>query len=126
MLFSIRWIGSRMTDLPDRIISLLVSHTTTNNHLLTMPTKKGSPTGMAKSSTGLHHHGLAKGGQVKRTGKYLLHKGEQVLSPAKVKAMKQIAGFAMSGKAKKIATKNGCQLLSRARSVRPAGANTSE
>ena len=70
-----------------------------------MPTKKGSPTGMAKSSTGLHHHGLAKGGQVKRTGKYLLHKGEQVLSPAKVKAMKQIAGFAMSGKAKKSATK---------------------
>ena len=94
-----------MTDLPDIIISLLVSHTTTNNHLLTMPTKKGSPTGMAKSSTGLHHHGLAKGGQVKRTGKYLLHKGEQVLSPAKVKAMKQIAGFAMSGKAKKSATK---------------------
>jgi hypothetical protein len=91
-----------MTDLPDRIISLLVSHTTTINHLLTMPTKKGSPTGMAKSSTGLHHHGLAKGGQVKRTGKYLLHKGEQVLSPAKVKAMKQIAGFAMSGKAKNV------------------------
>ena len=65
-----------------------------------MPTKKRSPTGMAKSSTGLHHHGLAKGGRVNRTGKYLLHKGEQVLSPAKVRAMKQIAGFAMSGKAK--------------------------
>ena len=56
---------------------------------------------MTKSSTGLHHHGFAKGGHVNRTGKYLLHKGEQVLSPAKVKAMKQIAGFAMSGKAKK-------------------------
>ena len=53
---------------------------------------------MTKSSTGLHHHGFAKGGHVKRTGKYLLHKGEQVLTPAKVKAMKQIAGFAMSGK----------------------------
>ena len=70
-----------------------------------MPTKKRSPTGMAKSSTGLHHHGFAKGGHVKRTGKYLLHKGEQVLSPAKVRAMKQIAGFAMSGKSKSTAKK---------------------
>jgi hypothetical protein len=89
-----------MTDLPDKnnISAWRIHNESKLSFKYTMPRKKGTSTGMTKSSTGLHHHGFAKGGHVKRTGKYLLHKGEQVLTPAKVKAMKQIAGFAMSGK----------------------------